>query len=114
MSHLFISYDIIVTIMTIDASDRTKSVAQMVRETIQMRPSLLDALNMKIVNYSALARMLQNDIGEGSLEAVKAAIIRVSDEISTDRHLQEAMVQSILVSEYSYQFFMRNMFQSSI
>ena len=79
-----------------DASDRTKSVAQMVRETIQMRPSLLDALNMKIVNYSALARMLQNDIGEGSLEAVKAAIIRVSDEISTDRHLQEARVQSIL------------------
>ena len=96
MSHLFISYDIIVTIMTMDASDRTKSVAQMVRETIQMRPSLLDALNMKIVNYSALARMLQNDIGEGSLEAVKAAIIRVSDEISTDRHLQEARVQSIL------------------
>ena len=86
----------IVTIMTMDASDRTKSVAQMVRETIQMRPSLLDALNMKIVNYSALARMLQNDIGEGSLEAVKAAIIRVSDEISTDRHLQEARVQSIL------------------
>jgi aspartokinase len=79
-----------------DASDRTKSVAQMVRENIQMRPSLLDALNMKIVNYSALARMLQTDIGEGSLEAVKAAIIRVADEISTDRHLQEARVQSIL------------------
>lgn len=96
MSHLFILYDIIVTIMTMDASDRTKSVAQMVRENIQMRPSLLDALNMKIVNYSALARMLQTDIGEGSLEAVKAAIIRVADEISTDRHLQEARVQSIL------------------
>lgn len=96
MSHLFILYDIIVTIMTMDASDRTKSVAQMVRENIQMRSSLLDALNMKIVNYSALARMLQTDIGEGSLEAVKAAIIRVADEISTDRHLQEARVQSIL------------------
>jgi len=40
-------------------SDRTKSVAQMVRETIHMRPSLLDALKMQIVNYSALARMLQ-------------------------------------------------------
>jgi len=86
----------IVTIMTMDASNRTKSVAQMVRETIQMRPSLLDALNMKIVNYSALARMLQTDIGEGSLEAVKAAIIRVADEISTDRRLQEVRVQSIL------------------
>jgi len=86
----------IVTIMTMDASNRTKSVAQMVRETIQMRPSLLDALNMKIVNYSALARMLQTEIGEGSLEAVKAAIIRVADEISTDRRLQEVRVQSIL------------------
>jgi len=77
-------------------SDRTKSVAQMVRETIHMRPSLLDALKMQIVNYSALARMLQTEIGEGSLEAVKAAIIRVSDELETENSLREEMVLSIL------------------
>jgi len=77
-------------------SDRTKSVAQLVRDTIQMRPSLLDALNMKIVNYSALARILQDEMGEGSLEAVKAAIIRVGDEISEDRGLREDAVLSIL------------------
>lgn len=77
-------------------TDRTQSVAQQVRETIQMRPSLLDALNMKIVNYSALARVLQEEIGEGSLEAVKAAVIRVADEISSDRSLREEAVQSIL------------------
>lgn len=77
-------------------SDRTKSVAQLVRDTIQMRPSLLDALNMKIVNYSALARLLQDEMGEGSLEAVKAAIIRVGDEISEDRGLREDAVLSIL------------------
>jgi len=82
--------------MTIETSDRTKSVAQLVRETIQMRPSLLDALNMKIVNYSALARILQAEIGEGSIEAVKAAVIRVSDEIASDRKLREEAVQSIL------------------
>jgi len=82
--------------MTIEISDRTKSVAQLVRETIQMRPSLLDALNMKIVNYSALARILQEDLGEGSIEAVKAAVIRVSDEIASDRKLREEAVQSIL------------------
>jgi hypothetical protein len=76
--------------------DRTKSVAQLVRETIQKRPSLLDALKMQIVNYSALARMLQMEIGEGSLEAVKAAIIRVSDELDTERGLQEERVLSIL------------------
>jgi len=81
--------------VTIETSDRTKSVAQLVRETIQMRPSLLDALNMKIVNYSALARILQAEIGEGSIEAVKAAVIRVSDEIASDRKLREEAVQSI-------------------
>jgi aspartokinase len=82
--------------MTIETSGRTKSVAQLVRETIQMRPSLLDALNMKIVNYSALARILQEELDEGSIEAVKAAVIRVSDEIASDRKLREEAVQSIL------------------
>lgn len=85
-----------VAYMEHDASDRAKSVAQLVREAIQMRPSLLDALNMKIVNYSALARMLQDEIGEGSIEAVKAAIIRVAEDISSERGLQEERVQSIL------------------
>ena len=79
-----------------ETTDRTQSIAQQVRDTIQMRPSLLDALNMKIVNYSALARVLQEEIGEGSLEAVKAAVIRVADEISEDRSLREEAVQSIL------------------
>ena len=77
-------------------SDRTKSVAQLVRETIQMRPSITDALKMQIVNYSALARMLQTEIGEGSLEAVKAAIIRISEELETKKGLQEEKVLSIL------------------
>ena len=92
----FIPYDINVTNTAMDNTDRTQSIAQQVRETIQMRPSLLDALNLKIVNYSALARVLQEKIGEGSLEAVKAAVIRVADEISIDRSLREEAVQSIL------------------
>ena len=85
-----------VTNMENISSDKTKSVAQLVRETIQMRPSLLDALKMEIVNYSALARMLQAEIGEGSLEAVKAAIIRISEEIMKEKGLQEEKVLSIL------------------
>jgi aspartokinase len=51
---------------------------------------------MKIVNYSALARIMQEEIGEGSIEAVKAAVIRVSDEIASHRKLREEAVQSIL------------------
>ena len=85
-----------VTNMKIISSDKTKSVAQLVRETIQMRPSLLDALKMEIVNYSALARMLQAEIGEGSLEAVKAAIIRISEDMMNEKGLQEEKVLSIL------------------
>jgi len=82
--------------MNDSGSNKTKSVAQLVRETIQMRPSLMDALKMQIVNYSALARMLQAEIGEGSLEAVKAAIIRVGEEVEAERGLQEERVRSIL------------------
>jgi hypothetical protein len=92
----YIFYDIGVADMVKDSSDRTKSVAQLVRETIRMRPSLLDALKMQIVNYSALARMLQSEIGEGSLEAVKAAIIRVSEELETETGLQEEKIRGIL------------------
>jgi aspartokinase len=85
----------VVTTMDRDGSDRTKSVAQLVREAIQMRPSLLDALKLQIVNYSALARMLQDEIGEGSLEAVKAAVIRVSGDLEEEKGLQEERILGI-------------------
>jgi aspartokinase len=76
--------------------NKTKSVAQRVRDTIRMRPSLVDALNMRVVNYSALARLLHREIGVGSIEAVKAAIIRIGDELAAERGLQEERVLSIL------------------
>ena len=61
-----------------------------------MRPSLMDALKMGIVNYSSLSRMLHAEIGEGSLEAIKAAVIRISEELTAERSLQEERVLSIL------------------
>lgn len=73
-----------------------KSIAQLVRENLSMRPFLLDALKMGIVNYSALARVLQREIGEGSLEAIKAAIIRVGEELVEEWDLREEEVLSIL------------------
>jgi len=82
--------------MAINSDNGTKSVARLVRDAIQMRPSLLDALKLGIVNYSALARMLQEEIGEGSTEAVKAAVIRIAENLSKDRRLQEEEVRSIL------------------
>ena len=82
--------------MALMSNNGVKSVAKQVREAIQMRPSLLDALKMGIVNYSALARMLQVEIGQGSTEAVKAAVIRIAEELAKERDLQEEEVRSIL------------------
>lgn len=82
--------------MALMSNNGVKSVAKQVREAIQMRPSLLDALKMGIVNYSALARMLQGEIGQGSTEAVKAAVIRIAEELAKERYLQEEEVRSIL------------------
>jgi len=79
-----------------NSQDGTKSVARLVREAIQMRPSIIDALKLGIVNYSALARMLQEEIKEGSTEAVKAAVIRIAEDLSKERQLQEEEVRSIL------------------
>lgn len=88
--------DINVTNMVNNLTNRTKSITERVRETIRMRPSLIDALKMKIVNYSALARMLREELGDVSLEAVKAAVIRIGEELSKDSALQEEKVLSIL------------------
>ncbi|MGQ9679396.1 MAG: DUF7523 family protein [Candidatus Bathyarchaeia archaeon] len=82
--------------MNNNSINRTKSIAERVRETIRMRPSLIDALKMRIVNYSALARMLTRELGDVSLEAVKAAVIRIADELYKDSSLQEEKVLSIL------------------
>jgi len=82
--------------MTKYGTNDTRSIASRVRETIRMRPSLMDALKMKIVNYSALSRMLRDEIGIGSIEAVKAATIRVGEEMVAEGGLQEEKVLSIL------------------
>lgn len=78
------------------ATDGARSVAQRVREAIQVRPSLIDALKLGIVNYSALARLLQIEISDGSIEAVKAAVIRVAEDLGVEHRLQEEEVRSIL------------------
>lgn len=92
----FMFYDTFVSFMARITPNSANSVSRRVRDIIQTRPSIMDALSLRIVNYSALARVLQNEIGEGSLEAVKAAVIRVANEITEERLLREEAVKSIL------------------
>ena len=52
------------------------SVAQRVREYIESRPSVVDAMKLDIVNYSGLSRLVAKELGLRKDEAVLAACRR--------------------------------------
>ncbi len=56
--------------------EQTQSVARSVRQYIEARPVIRDALGMGIVNLSALTRRIQDETGLGSEEAVLVACRR--------------------------------------
>ncbi|MFB0543828.1 MAG: hypothetical protein ACETVR_03505 [Candidatus Bathyarchaeia archaeon] len=63
---------------------------------MEKRPFLVDALRLNIVNYSALSRLLQREIGRGSPEAIKAALLRARNELAQRKGLQEKKVIDLL------------------
>jgi len=85
---------------TLDMSNKvlneSKSVARLVKEILEKRPFLVDALRLNIVNYSALSRLLNKEIEIGSPEAVKAALLRAREELSSRKSLQEEKVIKLL------------------
>ena len=89
-------YDIIVTNMSNKVITESKSVARLVKEVLEKRPFLVDALTLNIVNYSALSRLLQKEINKGSPEAIKAALLRARHELSERKGLQEKKVIDLL------------------
>ena len=52
------------------------SIAQRVREYVEGHPSILDAMKMDIVNYSALARLIGDELGIRKEDAILAACRR--------------------------------------
>jgi hypothetical protein len=82
--------------MTNKVPNESKSVAQFVKEILEKRPFLVDALRLNIVNYSALSRLLYEEIGMGSPEAVKAALLRARGSLAKSKGLQEERVIKLL------------------
>jgi aspartokinase len=76
--------------------NETKSVAKEVRDFIARRPFIVDSIRQNVVNYTALARVIKNEIRVGSIEAIKVAIIREKDTITKNRGLQEEKILSLL------------------
>lgn len=71
------------------------SISQRVLEYIKRKPYIQEAIEQRIVNYSALARQITNAI-EANFDAVKAALIRHSEKIRKDKENREKKVIKLL------------------
>jgi aspartokinase len=77
------------------APNRTKSIASAVREILLRRPFLLNAIKLEVVNYSALARYMQNEI-KANVDAIKTAILRERPKLIAAVTITEKDVLSLL------------------
>ncbi|MHB1830791.1 MAG: DUF7523 family protein [Candidatus Micrarchaeaceae archaeon] len=71
-------------------------ISEAVRVYLKNKPYTLEALEKGIVNFSALARIIQKDTGIGNYHAIKAALRRYVEEIRGKGLGIEKHAQSIL------------------
>lgn len=71
------------------------SVAEDVRAYVEDRPYIQEALARDIVNYAALARQVQEEVG-GGFEAVKVALRRIAEDIREGRGRRRETVRDVL------------------
>ncbi len=84
---------------------RRDSVAQHVRNLVYNRPCLLEALRMRIVNYSALAAYLQRELESigvrAGLSAIKVALVRIARELPGEAPRKSRLAEVIANSTLS-------------
>lgn len=71
------------------------SVAEEVEEWVENRPYVQSALAEEIVNYSALARKIQDEV-DGSHEAVKMALRRLSEDLKNQRKTRRTNIGEVM------------------
>jgi hypothetical protein len=72
------------------------STSDEIRVYLKNKPYIKEALTKKIVNFSALARILQKETGIKNHYAVKAAIIRYAEHLGRTRYDIEAKAIPVL------------------
>jgi uncharacterized protein Smg (DUF494 family) len=72
------------------------TIAQNVRNHLQNKPYLLEALEKGIVNLSELSRQIQTDLKTTNTSAVKAALRRYSEELQKHKQKREEKVLQLL------------------
>lgn len=63
---------------------------------LKRKPYVLESIEQEIVNYSALARKISQDLGNANFEAVKTTIIRISKELKNKKKNREKKVIKLL------------------
>lgn len=71
------------------------SVAEQVKAYVERRPHIQESLAQDIVNYSALARLVQTEV-DGGFEAVKMALRRYSEDLQERRDRRVKNIAEIL------------------
>ena len=72
------------------------TIAQKVRNHLQNKPYLLEALEKGIVNLSELSRQIQEELQIENMSAVKAALRRFSEELQKHKQKREEKVLQVL------------------
>jgi len=72
------------------------TIAQSVRNHLQNKPYLLEALEKGIVNLSELSRQIQEELKIENMSAVKAALRRFSEELQKHKQKREEKVLQVL------------------
>lgn len=80
---------------------KRKSISKIVEEVLKNHPSVLDCLNLGVINYTALARSFLSEVektlgGKATLESVKISLIRLSKSNSVKNVSYELKIKKVL------------------
>ena len=63
---------------------------------LKQKPYVLEAIEQEIVNYSALARKITEDLGDVNFEAVKSTLIRLAKDLRNKKKQRELKIIKLL------------------
>lgn len=97
--NIYIVFVVSITLWDIfvpNGTDGMPSVAENVWLYVKGKPYLQDALEKGVVNYSALARVIDREMGEEDFDAVKAALRRLKERLGKERRNVEQKVLKVI------------------
>ncbi|AIF68752.1 hypothetical protein PAP_01560 [Palaeococcus pacificus DY20341] len=78
-------------------SEEKKSITDIIRDEIMRRPFVKECMSLGIINYSALARLLIEELSlNSSTPAIKMALIRLSEELKREKSFLEGRVRDVI------------------